>query len=527
MKYRGSTAHKRFYSGNGEGYSAEDKKDLLKYMHEKGIKRPADVWFNNIKVMLELKADLKGEWMAELQEAMYPNDAQWYIAHMQGMYLALCTTSGPDDEFLLTENAYSIHEGPVSSLIDPDTGKETPMSYTEFHAFAPISPKLIMVLRSNLLPNLEEDAAARIRRQRELMFQATAATHNDPSGVRSLLQDLPVTKARNSYSRFVDGRLAYLEGEDGTPRTNHKYCFRFFPISTEHVNKINCIMLEQSHSISKIAFSSLPAARKTLEHYLMVPCQPNNFKMCGFTPDDPRLIFPRKLEQAVKLLGSDVSAVYRVQKANMDEEEELEASGRMFASGPLLEPTESMKLYARLGGSAGTMPKDLDRSAKMLKLRIKIDVWTQGLDESFREKVRTNLRELFCQLPARRVWYYLKRTRFMVLGGGTLRPQVQADTSLEGPEDSIVTVSQLFRTPVDLCRMMHFATLNGIYLAKHPDFDLAAEITMNVEGAKRLAEMKYLAFESSGSICDCGIAAIEERARLNRNTIQHTRFSED
>ena len=54
------------------------------------------------------------------------------------------------------------------------------------------------------------------------------------------------------------------------------------------------------------------------------------------------------------------------------------------------------------------IPKDMDQAAKMLNMRVKIDVWTQGLDESFSEKVRENLRELFCQLSARRVWYYLK-----------------------------------------------------------------------------------------------------------------------
>jgi hypothetical protein len=39
------------------------------------------------------------------------------------------------------------------------------------------------------------------------------------------------------------------------------------------------------------------------------------------------------------------------------------------------------------------MPKDLDQSAKMLKMRVKIDIWTQGHDENFRENVRENLHE--------------------------------------------------------------------------------------------------------------------------------------
>jgi hypothetical protein len=89
-----------------------------------------------------------------------------------------------------------------------------------------------------------------------------------------------------------------------------------------------------------------------------------------------------------------------------------------------------------------TMHKDMDQASKMRNMRIKIDVWTKGLDESFREKVRENLQDLFWQLPARRVWYYLKRIRFMLLNGngldGTVGLQLASDHLVEGPEDVIV-----------------------------------------------------------------------------------------
>jgi hypothetical protein len=45
---------------------------------------------------------------------------------------------------------------------------------------------------------------------------------------------------------------------------------------------------------------------------------------------------------------------------------------------------------------------------------------------------------------------------------------------------------------------MHFATLNHIHLTKTPDFDLAAQITLDEKGARRLWQIKALAFESSG-----------------------------
>jgi hypothetical protein len=352
MKYRGSTAHKRFYHQGTESYSADDREKLLKYMREKGYQKPVDVWFANIKAILELKMDPKGEWMTELKKCVYPDDAEWCIMHMQMMYLALCTPSGQDDEFLLTENAYSIHEGPVSLNIDQATGESTVTCYTEFHVFAPISPKLIIVLRSFVLPVAEEDTNENIRRYRETMFQLNAIQHNDPLTANSMFEDLPVTKARNSYTRVVDGRLVLLDGEDGSHRSDHKFCFRFFPISTEHVNKMNRVMLNESYKISTIVFKSQLGLRKTLEYYLSLPPgrdKTYNFKTVGAGPDGPRLACLKKLEQVAKQLGSDTTAVYQSQVLEVTEEDEFNALAEMLAKGLPKEPSQFMKLYAKLG----------------------------------------------------------------------------------------------------------------------------------------------------------------------------------
>jgi hypothetical protein len=64
------------------------------------------------------------------------------------------------------------------------------------------------------------------------------------------------------------------------------------------------------------------------------------------------------------------------------------------------------------------MPKDMEQARRMLNMRIKVDVWSQGLDENFREGIRRNVRDLFCQLPVRRVWFYLKLVRQMRLNSG-------------------------------------------------------------------------------------------------------------
>jgi hypothetical protein len=130
--------------------------------------------------MLDLKMDPDGRWMQDLPKRIYPDDAMWFIANTQMMYFAFCTPSIEDDEFLLTENAYSIHEGPNSYEINPHAGEQIPKAYTEYHVFSVISPKLIMVLRSFLLPVPEEDNNKRIGDWRKTMFEQNIAQHSYP-----------------------------------------------------------------------------------------------------------------------------------------------------------------------------------------------------------------------------------------------------------------------------------------------------------------------------------------------------------
>ena len=85
---------------------------------------------------------------------------------------------------------------------------------------------------------------------------------------------------------------------------------------------------------------------------------------------------------------------------------------------------------------------DMDQAAKMLKMRIKIDVWSQGLAENKRVEIREHLQDLFCQLPARRVWLYLKHIRFMHMREensiGMIDSQLYSNDVLDRPEDIIV-----------------------------------------------------------------------------------------
>ena len=232
--------------------------------------------------------------------------------------------------------------------MNPQTRKSVTNAYTELHQFAVISPKLKMVFPSVISPVLEEDAYESMKAWRESMFRLNAAQHSDPSDTESILADLPITEATNSYTKIVNGRTELLEGEDGVHRSRDRFNIRFFPISSKHVNRINCSMLEQSFRISKIVYRSWLAARKTLAEYLQMSCEMNGkfcFKIFFHGPADPVLIYLKKLEQVVEQLGSTTKAIYLEATPIVDPE----VGRQIFADYLDKEALEPLKAYMKLG----------------------------------------------------------------------------------------------------------------------------------------------------------------------------------
>lgn len=84
--------------------------------------------------------------------------------------------------------------------------------------------------------------------------------------------------------------------------------------------------------------------------------------------------------------------------------------------------------------------QDLDQARKMLNMRIKIDVWSKGIDEDTRRQNRENLADLYCQLLPRRIWLYMKYVRHLELDGRGKTRELDLsliEGSLSGPEDVI------------------------------------------------------------------------------------------
>ncbi|KAJ4289800.1 hypothetical protein N0V90_011131 [Kalmusia sp. IMI 367209] len=503
MKYRGPGFYRRFHGDESGEYNEDDAVQFKLYMQERGYRKPVDVWFKSIKTILDLKLDLEGRWKKELPLRIYPDDARWFIAHMEWYFLAFCTPSDPSDEFILTENCYNVHEGPNSTALNFKTGEYEVVSWTSYHEFSPVTPRLMLILRSALLPQEEEDANENIKTWRSNMYELNRSFHTDPAAAKSILEDLPLKKPQNSYTEILPHGIQLLPGEDGSLRSNHRFTFPFFKINPIQVQRVNCILFDNARLTSAIGFNSEASLKRSLEYYLQLPAH-RGFKLVYRQENDPQLTYLKKLEVVTKTLGSVVSMVYTEVPSTNDvevlSEESLERLRKVMLESLPEQPTEYMQLYNILepGGNPNTLFADLEQVKKMRFFRIKIDVTTQGLHERMREKVRNNLRDLFCQLPSRRLWMYLKTLRAMSLGTPeTFLELLASDKVMYGPEDVIV---------------------KGL--------NPSSNFTFDKTGLDRLGKITQLAFSSVGSIRDCGIKRIQDTAIPISNMLRMTKAYE-
>jgi hypothetical protein len=270
---------------------------------------------------------------------------------MEWYFLAFCTPCDASDEFILTENCYNVHEGPNSTALNLETGEYEVISWTSYHEFSPITPKLILILRSSLLPNVEEDMDENVKTWRRNMYELNQSFHVDPDTAQSKLEDLPLRKPRNSYTQVLPEGIQLLPGEDGSRRTYHRFTFPFFKINTNQVHRINCILLDNAHLTSAIGFNSESFLKKSLDYYLQVPGV--GYKVVYPRDKDGRLVYLKKLESVSNSLGSPVVLSY-TESPDVGVMEELRQESLRQLQKDIVEalpeqPTEFMQLYNKLG----------------------------------------------------------------------------------------------------------------------------------------------------------------------------------
>ncbi|KAM0429597.1 hypothetical protein ACHAPT_006193 [Fusarium lateritium] len=449
LKYRGSTFHRRFYHGDAESYDSNDKELLQDYMKEHGFEKPLDVWFHNLETIMTLEMDAEKKWTQTIIDRMFPGDARWFVMHVEFNYMAICTPANPDEEFILSDNSYNVFEGPNTFIEDEVTGERTGSWHVGFHEFAPVSPRLMLILRSFSLPVPEEDKVQSVREWRRDMRKLCVDNIFGPD-TKSMMHDLPVHKARNSYSEIVDGVPVLKPGRSKGFSKDDRFCFSFFPLKKGHVRKINGILLDNSYICSSIAFGSREAFLNILDWWLTEPCNTGKIVMGEY--EHVHFKYLKNLEAFMKTTGWGKELVYRRDPTPRVHDLEsrrlqqvkfaraMEGMARMAKKPETVKAfySEKLKPYRELAGSLETFFYDMHQSSLMLKLRIKIDAWSKGVDEAIRQRNRVLLMQEYMNLPSRRFWLYLKSCRLMVLAHG--RPELSEDSMKDlerGREDEV------------------------------------------------------------------------------------------
>jgi hypothetical protein len=103
----------------------------------------------------------------------------------------------------------------------------------------------------------------------------------------------------------MHNRLRFVLGASGAPRLDDKFFFRFWPIGTKHVERINFIFLDNLPHSKSVVFNSQGSFRNTLEAYLTTSM--NGFKSVGVGEHGSRtsrMDCLKKLSTILSKLGS-------------------------------------------------------------------------------------------------------------------------------------------------------------------------------------------------------------------------------
>ena len=259
MRYR---SHKFWskYTGTIDTYEHNDRHLLIEFLKERSITDLRQVWLLGLEVIVKTEIDADGEWLRTIGREMFPADANMYVFHMSESYIAFCEPQSPEDEFILTDNGFGIFEGPV--VYDTDNLKSTGAdgsppqlkdpAFTEFHKLAPLSPRLILVLRSNFLRD------GPIWEKRKKFFSEWKAWPK----ADSLLQDLPIKPPEVRYWLIPRRARPVHTLED-------EFSFEIYKVKTEQVYVINALMLQEA--VRSITWASDESLVRSLQAFLRNP----------------------------------------------------------------------------------------------------------------------------------------------------------------------------------------------------------------------------------------------------------------
>ncbi|KAG5654879.1 hypothetical protein KAF25_007635 [Fusarium avenaceum] len=185
--------------------------------------------------------------------------------------MAVCAPANMDEEFVLTDTGYNVHEGPTIDFKDKSTGEHVRLG-PAFHYFAPIAPRLMIILRSQHLPEALNNSDPDNKEYREQRRKFLIDLMYGPE-MKSMIEDLPVHKALNSYSKVIDRRPTPLPEWDRQYRKNDRFTFPIFRISPDYTRKMNGLLLDHAFHGLTVIFNRQDMFLDLVEWYLTEPCE--------------------------------------------------------------------------------------------------------------------------------------------------------------------------------------------------------------------------------------------------------------
>ncbi|KAK5676634.1 hypothetical protein LTS10_010935 [Elasticomyces elasticus] len=443
MKYRGNNMYSLFNVGTIDDYPGRDRDKLRTYMSAKGFETPRDVWLANLHAFLDVKMDSGLKWHKVIRQQAYEDHAEQFIYHAGLIHMAFCKPRSADDEWLLTDTAYSMFEGPSTEALQLITGQRK-REYTEWHNFAPVSASLLIVLRSILLPGGIVKPGAELRKA---LYQAGLRPHPNPKAATSLLQNLPVEQCSNSYSTVRSGEFVINAGVcDYTPQD--QFIFQCFELESTYVDRINGLFLEECAATTAISYKSRPAVAGAVKLYLEDSTP--GFKQIERV-DSPRFETLMTLETTLRALSETAQVRFEFDPLPrpMKEVWQRDYSGHTarqvvdrVAKEILEHHPQLIEYYSQLTQGThqafGLMKYmyDVEQVCKLLYILIKTDAITSHVPAYDARKRRFQECRHRCSLnqPASQIWLFVKFFRNV---SNDIDERVQP-LACDGPEDLLV-----------------------------------------------------------------------------------------
>ncbi|EWZ79033.1 hypothetical protein FOWG_16806 [Fusarium oxysporum f. sp. lycopersici MN25] len=383
LSIRGSGFFRRYNCESIEDYNHEEDQALLRdFMESHTIERPIDVWLHGLNAIIDLEMDVGDQWAKAISSTVYFAIADRFVEHIATYWMAVCTPANVDEDFVLTDTGYNVHEGPTVDFEDKNTGECVRLG-PAFHYFAPIAPRLMIILRSQHLPEPLDDSDPNNKAYREERRKVFIDCLYGP-GTKSIMEDLPVHKAFNSYSRVINGRTIPLPEWDRQCRKNDRFTFPIFQISTDYIRKINGLLLDHAFHGLTVIFNRQDVFLDLVEWYLTEPCEVGK-NLSGEHRETKR----RYIEQLITFMvaqGREVSAKVRywptrkdldiarfrednisivrwVQGLAQDRGNEPEQAGKQMEQKPVNEAEPGFEENPRNGSE--TSPKDAEEPERL------------------------------------------------------------------------------------------------------------------------------------------------------------------